>query len=148
MASETSCANCGKTVPDGAKLCPNCGANVIPLPTLDGGKRTSGAGATEFRTGTRGGDVAAGIVLGIFLPALLVGVVFAPFFGFLGLLGLLLYVVIPATIGVPVIVANAIKRKYFVFGDAMQKTLWGWLLLFVVSFLGLLAVCFSGAVKI
>ena len=148
MVSETSCTNCNKVVPDGAKLCPNCGAGVIPLPTLDGDKRAAGAGATQFRTGTRGGDVAAGIALGVFLPALLAGIAFAPLFGFLGLFGSLLLLMIPITIGVPIFVANRIKRKYFVFGDAMQKTLWGWLILFGLSFLGLLAVCFSGAIKI
>jgi len=155
MASETPCANCGKSVPDGAKLCPDCGAGVVPLPVLDGGKRAAGAGATEFRTGTRQGDVTLGIAWGVALPLILgVASVFAAdgisrgqVFGTAVYLALWVFV-LGATIATPIALANYIKRKYFVCGDAMQKTLWGWLILFVVSILGLLAVCFSGAVKI
>ncbi len=66
----TTCPNCHNAVPDGAKLCPNCGAGVLPLPMLDGDKQATGApdAALPYLTKSHGGDVAVGIAGGILLP--------------------------------------------------------------------------------
>jgi len=148
MASETPCVNCGKSVPDGAELCPNCGAGIIPLPVLDGGKRVAGAPAPNaaFWTGSRQGDVATGIALGVVLPPLFVGIALTPcllpVWG--SSFGIVFLLLVPVIFGGLIYSTNRIIGKYPPMCNALQKTLWAWLIAVGLGFIGLV----TGLIKI
>ncbi len=129
-------------------MCPNCGAGVIPLPMLDGGKRVAWTGAPtgEFRMGSRGGDIAAGIALGVIIPPLFVGVALTPCLlpTWIGAFGLVLVLLVPVTFGVLIYSVNRKRDKYPVMSDALQKTLYAWLIALCLGLIGL----FTGTIKI
>lgn len=138
------CGNCGKPLSEGARICPHCGASVAPpLPVLGGKAREDFVEPSLLWTGTRQGDVTAGICLG----ALSVPAMFALCWWIGTLLTypggeLVILIGFPLLIiGAPIGAALLLKKRHFVAGEAMQKTLWGWLILFGLVLLGLLTVC-------
>ncbi|MBC8140925.1 MAG: zinc ribbon domain-containing protein [Armatimonadetes bacterium] len=153
----TICPNCRNVVPDGAKLCANCGAGVVPLPVLDGGKRVAGApdAAPPYLTKSHGGDVAVGIAGGILLPPALILL-------FLVTLGVLtsqvnwnasggagsyngLVITFWGTIllwfGTMVWLVRRVPKIRYRAIVFMGNLLLGWLFVGVISFLGLLGTC-------
>ena len=154
--SGRTCPHCAAALPDAARLCANCGASVPPLPVLVGKPNRERAAPFLHWTGSKRGDIAAGVALGIGVP---VAVAVLCYFGYFALLypwwhhgdifqyaAMLLAVILPFTL--PFIFANVLKHKHFVAGDAMQKMLWGWLILLGLSLLGAFVMCFAGQLRL
>ena len=158
-----SCSHCGKPLPDGKQFCPHCGTRITtqvmiaPLPVLH--SKTLSVPDKKLLTQSHGGDLAAGIALGIVVPiltyvfiivvvmavlALLKGTKLSDWFAsplgpFLGtFLGIVTQVIIPF------FVANRLRQKYFVVGNAMMNTLLGWLIFGIFLVLGSLSLCLLG----
>ncbi len=142
----SSCPHCGKPVPDRARLCPNCGATVPPLPDLNNKARSTLVEPFVLWTGSKKGDIAAGIALGVFTPILICALLIVP--AIFGLVSLPFLLSIPIGLGVLVWITSALKRKHHVAGDAMQKTLFGWLILIGLTLLGLFVACLVGGITI
>lgn len=153
-APVSSCPNCGKPIPLTTVLCPNCGASIPPIPEITNQPGSNENSDPSLFTKSRGGDVAVGIVSGVVSPpvlsvalTLVINTVSNRYasLGF-GVLALGSY--IPVVFGVPFGIAYALKRRHHVAGNAMQKALYGWLILIGLLLLGLLALCLSGNLKI
>jgi hypothetical protein len=150
-APEPSCPNCGKPIPPTVTLCPNCGANIPPLPEITNRPSPNENTDISLLTKSRGGDTAVGIVSGVLTPPILsvaLTVLVTVTETLFALYTVALALFLPSLIGIPFGIAYALKRKYYVAGNAMQKALFGWLILIGLLLLGLLALCLSGNLKI
>jgi hypothetical protein len=149
-APETPCPDCGKPLPPTAVVCPNCGTNPPPLPVITNVPNPGPGENNRLLTNSCGGEIAAGIVLGVLSPPLITLILSAlldTVRNSVALTSVVVLLFIPLIFGVPLGVAYAIKRKRHVAGNAMQKTLFGWLILFGLLALGLLVICGIGFIK-
>lgn len=153
-APASTCPNCGKPVSPASPLCPNCGANLPPLPEITNKPNREQVGNDKLWTKSRGGDIAIGISLGVLTPVVLYAML--AYLGFMVSNGslpdlvttVLLVSFVPILFGVPFGFAYALKRKYHTAGNAMQKALFGWLILIGLLFLGLLILCGASGLHI
>ncbi|MBC8139535.1 MAG: hypothetical protein H8F28_26955 [Fibrella sp.] len=148
------CPNCQQALSQDVSLCPSCGAGIPPLPEITNNPNPAQAPDVVLLSKSRGGDIAIGVVMGIVFPPLLCMALIALLQALgssgisVGVSTVLLALFIPVLIGVPFAIAYLLKRKRYVAGNAMQKALFGWLILIGLLFLGLLVLCLSGNLNI
>jgi hypothetical protein len=129
------CPNCGASISAGVTLCPNCGYTMPPLPALEGTPEDE-----RYLTGSRTGDQVCGVLTAILLPILVSGLA-----GFIGSQGEV-FQIVGSLLGFmffigPIAVQLGTRKRFPAFARAHGMT-WRVLgILFVLLFLGLLALC-------
>lgn len=127
------CPHCGKPTPLAAAMCPDCGATLPPLPEITnkplGEPGMGGTGIISFPLTV--------YMLSAGMGTLYSRLTFLPDLVMMALPVLSLIVVFAILFGI----AYAIKQKRHYLGNAMQKTLFAWLILIGLLSLGLLLMC-------
>jgi hypothetical protein len=139
-------------IPPTVTLCPNCGANVPPLPVVTrqalSGETTAHA---SLLIGSRPADVAMGILAGMIVPPPLFyawSMVVDNLSGHYAGDDIVLVAMVlsyPTLLGVLFGAAYAVKRRHHALGNAIQKTLFGWIILAVLCVLGLVVLYYNVA---
>lgn len=133
-AGERSCPNCGNAVPSNVAFCPNCGQAMPPQPLMRGQSESG----VLLLTGSKAGDIAAGIATAFFLTLLASFVGVASSFLLLQGLSVILAV---GVFGGAIALYFRWRKRYPIFARAYGYTILVLMIAPVVLSLGLLAVC-------